>query len=375
MRPPLRLIGLFLALLITWSSLAPAVASAQSGKGEDVIDRMKRSTAFIVTMVERQGRMMARRGSGSLIIKDARRNIVLTNYHVVLKSSEAYVMFPVRKPNGDLIAEPESYLRSLKDPAVSFPGKVIITWPEKDLALIDLGPIRLPNHLRPLPLAEKSPRQAAVVHTMGNPAASGMWSYTKGEVRTVFDKSSSFALDGETLRVNARVIDTSNPINRGDSGGPLVNDRFEQVGVAQSINLEAQSVSTFIAVEEIWALLDKAKLRTIAQQITRNHAAALARGIKGGGLDEDETSTATSATEEGSAEKKTASKGAGEATPPEDPKAKAERLAAAKLKQAKLFQTAGQAANAVETLDEILEKFPDTKAAAEAKELRGKIKR
>ncbi len=373
-RSPHWLSWMFTVWLMACGMLTAPLLSEQS-KGEDIIDRMKRSTAFIVTLSERNGRTMYRRGSGSLIIKDPRRNIVLTNYHVVTRSPEAFVMFPVRKPNGDLIAEPQSYLNNLKDPSVSFPGKVIATWPEKDLALIDLGPIRLPNHLKPLPLAEKSPRQATVVHTMGNPAASGMWSYTKGEVRTVFEKNANFNIDGEMLKVTARVIDTSNPINKGDSGGPLVNDRFEQVGVAQSMSVDAQSVSTFIAVEEIWALLDKAKLRTLAQQISRNHSLALARGNKNGSMDDDDNNSTTSSITEKQSDKKATTSTKSESSPKEDPQAKAERIAATKLKQAKSFQSFGQLANAIETLDEILEQYPNTKAAAEAKELKSKLKK
>lgn len=357
---------LFLGTLAVLAASSPAgggpASAAPQVKGEDVADRMLRSTAFIVRprpdkMVG--GRLPYNRGTGSLIINSGGRRIILTNFHVVGRPVKGephrvFVMFPVRKPNGDVISEVEKYLDGLEDPRISFIGTVLDAVPEVDLALVELSRQQtLPSHLRPLPLADRAPRPAATVHTMGNPGASGLWSYTKGEVRTVFDKRMAFVLEGERITVQARVIDTTNPINKGDSGGPLVNDKMEQVGVAQSISTEAQAVSTFIAVEEVWRLLDKNKLRGL---VVRGGTMAASDGLKPTEASKPQPSTAAS-------------------TPAPDDPQKAERQATAKLKQAKLFQTDGQTKDALELLADVIERWPETKAAAEAKRLQREWKR
>jgi S1-C subfamily serine protease len=342
-----------LSLLLLGLALAPlawAQTKSDPPKGEDVVDRMMRSTCFLIVEHAdkvRAGRMPYARGSGSLIVNNSRRKVVLTNYHVVGKYDDVCVMFPVRKPGGDLIAEPQFYIENRKNPQYALAGKVLDRWPEKDLAMIELKPLKWPDHLRALPLAEKSPRQASTVHTMGNPAQSGLWSYTKGEVRTVFEAERMFPLpDGTTLTVSSRMIDTNNLLSGGDSGGPLVNDRFEQVGVVQSVTASG-GIASAIAVEEIWAFIKRNKMEREVQAGAR---------------------TTISAPDEAARPKKSAP------TMPElsaeEKKAQQERYAAAKLKQAR--QLSG--AERKEFLEEIIEKYPGTKAAAEAKELLEKDK-
>jgi S1-C subfamily serine protease len=362
----MRRMVLYLGTLaaLTVASLAPSgpTSAAAQVKGEDIAERMLRSTAFILRprpdkMVG--GKVPFNRGTGALIINSGGRRIVLTNFHVVGRPIKGephrvFVMFPVRKPNGEVISEVEKYLDALEDPRVSFVGTVLDAVPDVDLALIELNKQQpLPAHLRPLPLAERSPRPAATVHTMGNPGASGLWSYTRGEVRTVFEKRMAFILEGERITVQARVIDTTNPINKGDSGGPLVNDKMEIVGVAQSISTEAQAVSTFIAIEEVWKLLDKNKLRGL---VARGGTIAAGDGPKPTEAAKPLPSAAASD------------------TAPDDPQ-KAERHAAAKLRQAKIFMTDGQTKDALEILADVIERWPDTKAAAEAKRLQREWKK
>lgn len=355
------LAALLAVLTFSLQEMVLAQQKSEPLRSEDIAERMLRSTAFIVRprpdkMVG--GRLPFNRGSGSLIVNSGGRRIVLTNFHVVGRALRGephvvYVMFPIRRPNGDVVSEVEKYMDALEDTRVSFVGTVLDIVPELDLALIELNRQQsLPPHIRPLALADRSPRQGAGVHTMGNPGVSGLWSYTKGEVRSVYDKRVPFILDGERINVQARVIDTTNPINKGDSGGPLVNDKVEQVGVAQSIANEAQAVSTFIAIEEVWKVIDKNKLRGL---VVRGAATTAAR----------ETTKPV--------ESKSAAAGA-TPTEAEDPQ-KAERLAAAKLKQAKLFLNDGQVQDALEVLADVIERWPNTKAAAEAKNLQREWKK
>jgi TolA-binding protein len=83
----------------------------------------------------------------------------------------------------------------------------------------------------------------------------------------------------------------------------------------------------------------------------------------------------TLATREAPKATETKSVAAGPAqTEAEDPQ-KAERLAAAKLKQAKLFLNDGQVQDALEVLADVIERWPNTKAAAEAKNLQREWKK
>lgn len=347
--------AIFLLLVLAAAPWAWAQSKTEPPKGEDIVERMLRSTCFLIvehTDKVRNGRMPYARGSGSLIINNGRRKVILTNYHVVGKNYEdVCVMFPVRKPGGELVAEPQFYIDNRKNPQYAVLGKVLDRWPEKDLALIELKTADsmrspdLPARLRAIPIAEKSPKQASTVHTLGNPAASGLWSYTKGEVRTVFETERPFQLpDGELLTVRSRVIDTNNLLSGGDSGGPLVNDRFEQVGVVQSVATNGQGIASAIAVEEIWSFLKKRGLDKEAQATARQTISAPEEVVKA--TKPAPTVTATKMSED-------------------DKKAQQEQYAARKLKQAK--QLAG--AQRREILEEVIEKYPGTKAAAEAKEL------
>lgn len=346
-RPALRFL---LVLPLLALALAPAFgqSKAEPPKGEDVVARMMRSTCFLLVEQRdriRNGRVPVTRGSGSLIV-DKQRKIVVTNYHVVGKYDEVWVLFPVLKSNGEPEADPDKYGKNRAEWGIL--GHVLDRWPEKDLALVELRVPKLPERLRPLPLAEKSPPRASMVHTMGNPAASALWSYTNGNVRSVEEMTRTFPLEGETLRVNARFVDTTNPLAGGDSGGPLVNDRLEQVGVAQSVANNASSMSCFIGIEEVWALLRRNKLDKLAQQGAR---------------------TVVSAKEE---KPPTPSKAAEPKAPmsPDDLKAKQERHAAGLLKLAKELTGAQRK----DYLNDLIIRYPGTKAAAEAQELLDKGK-
>src|SRR5262249_31491590 len=110
----------------------------------------------------------------------------------------------------------------------------------------------------PLRLAQNGVGPGEDVHSIGNPGASGgLWIYTPGKVRQVYQKRWSVNTGGEELQFEAKVVETDSPINPGDSGGPLTNDKGELVGVTQG-NIsrgQAAAMSMFIHLSEIKTFL------------------------------------------------------------------------------------------------------------------------
>jgi S1-C subfamily serine protease len=197
--------------------------------------------------------------SGSGVLVDRPRKLVVTNYHVVGEETELVVLFPSYDTEGDLIAERSAYLETAPDlrrHGRLTGARVVARNSRCDLALLEVD--RLPEDARAVPLAAASPRPGQQVHSIGNPGASdALWLYSRGTVRQVYRKT--FVLDGG-FEVRARVVETQSPINSGDSGGPVVNDRGELVAVVQSAYVgrpgkEVRLLSVFIDISEVKDLL------------------------------------------------------------------------------------------------------------------------
>jgi S1-C subfamily serine protease len=190
-------------------------------------------------------------GSGSLI--DRKHRLVVTNVHVVGNADTVTVYFPEFDDKGELIVHSDNYK---KKPGMT--GKVIMREPRADLAFIQLQ--QLPQNSLVVPLSKAKARPAQQVHSVGNPGASkGLWIYSPGKVRQVFqDKWKIFDdLDNKMCEYDAMKLETDSAINAGDSGGPLVNDRAAMVGVAHGHSLVANNISVFIEVSEVRTLLER----------------------------------------------------------------------------------------------------------------------
>ncbi len=186
--------------------------------------------------------------TGTAVLVDAEKNLLVTNFHVVGLLPEVQVVFP-RRQDGQVIAERQYYLDRLKELAVK--GRVVSRDPRRDLAVVRVG--RLPEGAAAVPLAERPPRAGQVVHTIGNPGASeALWVYNSGTVRQVYHKRFAPAT-GQV--VEAAVVETQSPINPGDSGGPVVNDRGRLVGIAAAHHRTAALVGICIEAGEVRALL------------------------------------------------------------------------------------------------------------------------
>jgi S1-C subfamily serine protease len=190
-------------------------------------------------------------GSGSLI--DRKHRLIVTNVHVVGNADMVTVYFPEFDEQGELIVHSDRYKQK---PGMT--GRVVIREPRADLAFIQLQ--HLPQNSIVVPLAKTKARPAQQVHSVGNPGASkGLWIYSPGKVRQVFqDKWQIFDdLENRMCQYDAMKLETDSAINAGDSGGPLVNDRAAMVGVAHGHSLIANNISVFIEVSEVRALLER----------------------------------------------------------------------------------------------------------------------
>jgi S1-C subfamily serine protease len=239
-----------------WSQATPTEG------GVKVYQSVLKSTVWIISQ---RGESTVT-GSGSLV--DRRRQLVLTNYHVVGDVNQVRVMFPAFR-DGEVIAERDYYRQHLRDRGI--PGRVVARDKQADMALIQIE--RVPDGAQALPIAPEGVSPGQSVHSLGNPGGSGaLWVYTPGKVRQVYHKKWSAKAGNDVLNFEARIIETDSPTNAGDSGGPLVNDKAELVGVTQGGATNANLLSTFVDLSEVKRFLTSQTVRDI-----RAPAGAVAR--------------------------------------------------------------------------------------------------
>jgi S1-C subfamily serine protease len=326
-------------LFVAGVGLSSQPARAADDGADKIYKRTLRSTVWVVVPL---GGNKAATGTGSLV--DVKHRLILTNYHVVGDHDEATVFFPIIEKNGkteEILAERSMYMKK----GARIKGKVVARSPKADLALIQIE--RVPDGALPLYIARESPSPGQRLHSIGNPGASdALWVYTQGTVRQVYHKT--FRIRGDDgFEIDAKIVETQSPVNQGDSGGPVVNDRGELVAVTQGHLSDAQArlVSIFIDVSEIRKLLTSkgvANIRTLPPSDKPKVEAASDQTIP-------------------KAE--------------DDPLAKDEKEAARLLKFANNFAADGLTDNARRRYREIIDKFPKTKAADEARQQLEKIKK
>ncbi len=188
--------------------------------------------------------------TGTGVLVDAEKRIVLTNAHVVGDSRSAVVFFPDSK-KGELEVKRQHYLDNV--PKLAQPGRIVAVDRRRDLALIQLP--KVPEGVTAIEMAETSAKPGSDIDIVGNPGGSDvLWVYTSGTVRSVYDKKFK-SNHGEH---EFRVVEVQSPIKPGDSGGPVVNAEGKLVGIAQSFSPENALVSYCVDISEIKALLSSA---------------------------------------------------------------------------------------------------------------------
>ena len=181
--------------------------------------------------------------SGTGVLVDVEKKLVITNFHVVGEARAAVIFFPDFK-NEKAEVTRKHYLDNVK--TLGIRGRVLGVDRKRDLALIELD--RVPEGAPAIPLAAESSEPGETVESIGNPGTTdALWVYTSGTVRSVYQK---------TFRTGAgehdfKVVETQAPINSGDSGGPVLNNKGELVAIAQAIAPNARLVSYSVDIAEV----------------------------------------------------------------------------------------------------------------------------
>ncbi len=322
--------GRFWAVVLGVAALATSSGRAADWDSAKIYKHVLPSTVWVIAPEEKdsRGNIKASTGTGSLI--DVKQKLVLTNYHVVGdKREDIFVFFPIIQPNGKVVSDRKTYVQEGK----RIPGRVKCWDQKKDLALIELQEV--PPGAKRIELAADSPSPTDRLLSVGNAGASGaLWVPTPGEVRAVYAKKfRGRGKDGRSVQIDATVIETTSPTNEGDSGGPLVNREGKLVGVTQGYDPEARAISLFIDITEVKKFLKDKKIRLSAATgpIVPAHMPT------------------------------TIEKKPGENT--------AEAEAASLLRVGKRLAGDGLTDKARARYKEVIERYPNTKAAEEAREL------
>lgn len=186
--------------------------------------------------------------SGTGVLVDADKKLMVTNFHVVGDARSTVVFFPAMK-NGKPIVERSHYLKNVKKLGVR--GRVLAVDRKRDLALIELD--RIPEGATAIALADQEGESGESIMSIGNAGASeALWIHTSGTVRTVYQKQFRTGAGEHDFRV----LETQSPINPGDSGGPVVNEAGELIGLSQSLSPKARLITYCVNVTEIKTLLE-----------------------------------------------------------------------------------------------------------------------
>lgn len=186
--------------------------------------------------------------TGTGVLVDTDRRLVLTNAHVVGDSRSALVFFPV-VGEGIPKVKRSYYLDNAVE--LGLTGKVVAIDRKRDLAIIQLP--TLPEHVRAIDLAGASTTAGSRVNMIGNPGDSDvLWAFTSGTVRQVYDKQ----FNSDHGEHDFKVVETQTPIKPGDSGGPVVDAEGKLVGIAQSFSPHMSQVSYSVDISEIKSFLE-----------------------------------------------------------------------------------------------------------------------
>ncbi|MGB7327541.1 MAG: serine protease [Rubripirellula sp.] len=223
--------------------VALAITAATARGDADTYARVVQSTVWIVTS---DANNETATGTGVLI--DAEKRIVVTNAHVVGDSRTAVVFFADIQ-DGLPNVKRKHYLDNVLK--LAQPGKVVAVDRRRDLALIQLP--KLPDGAKAIEMSENGTKPGSTIELVGNPGNSDvMWVSTSGSVRAVYDKKFK-SNHGEH---NFRAVETQSPIQPGDSGGPIVDSEGKLVALAQSFSPDNSLISFCVDITEIRSLLD-----------------------------------------------------------------------------------------------------------------------
>lgn len=242
------------ALVTTYSATVKADA--------ETYKQTLKSTAWVLAKTD------GATSSGTGVLVNQEKKLLITNFHVVGNARTAVVFFPEMK-NGKPVVSRKSYLDKVSKLGIK--GRVLAVDRKRDLALIELS--KLPKGVEAITLADDSAGSGETVQSIGNSGSTeALWVFTSGSVRNVYQKQFRTGAGEHDFMV----CETQSPINPGDSGGPVVNEKGELIGICQSLAPKARLITYCVDVTEVktflasdWKLaplpvvdmLDKAELK------------------------------------------------------------------------------------------------------------------
>ncbi len=208
----------------------------------EIYNKTLKSTAWVLAKTGGET------SSGTGVLVDTEKKLLITNFHVVGEARAAVLFFPEMK-NDKPIVDRQHYLKNVKKLGIR--GRVLGVDRQRDLALVELD--RLPEGAEALPLAPDSIGPGEDVQSIGNAGSSdALWVYTSGTVRSVYQKQFRTGAGEHDFMV----VETQSPINSGDSGGPVVNNKGELVAISQAISPKARLVSYSVDVSEVKTFME-----------------------------------------------------------------------------------------------------------------------
>ena len=208
----------------------------------EVYNETLKSTAWVLAKSD------GSTSSGTGVLVDAERKLLVTNFHVVGNARAAVIFFPELK-SGKPVVERSSYLKNVKKLGVR--GRVLGVDRKRDLALIELD--RLPEGVQAIKMADSSAGPGEEVQSIGNSGSTeALWVFTSGDVRSVYQKQFRTGAGEHDFLV----CETQSPINPGDSGGPVVNAKGELVAICQSLSPKARLITYCVDITEVKTFLE-----------------------------------------------------------------------------------------------------------------------
>lgn len=227
----------FFSLLFAGIVLTASTTSDKAYADAEIYRKALKSTTWVLA------KNSDGTSSGTGVLIDAERKLMVTNAHVVGDSRSTVVFFPAMKNDRPIVSR-NHYLEKVK--SLGIRGRVIAIDRKRDLALVQLS--KIPAGAAAIELAQESASPGETVESIGNSGSTqALWVYTSGKVRTVYKKQFRTGAGEHDFMV----VETTSPINAGDSGGPVVNSEGKLVAVAQAIAPKARLVSYNVDITEI----------------------------------------------------------------------------------------------------------------------------
>ena len=204
--------------------------------------------------------ILTNEGSGSGVLIDKERRLVVTNQHVTGPAATVSVIFPYRDRNNELIKDVGFYADNVEwlvDNNYATGGRVIAQNVENDLAIVQLN--WLPWTAREIQHdfsqnVEDSMERGDKVHILGNPGER-LWNWTQG---TFLRPRQVCLIEGGAL---VGCLEMEGDTHGGNSGGPVLNGQGVLIGILTGGTDETLSLAA--TTRNIKALLDTVHLRHV----------------------------------------------------------------------------------------------------------------